>query len=210
MKVLSIDFDYFVDADIKTRNTKFPNAEDITNPQEIIEMWEECYSKHEDIKDIGVNEDYDLMCNFLEEHRKVPILVMESHRFAYDFIKDIQMGSDTVLEIVNVDFHHDNYYMYGGKVTCANWLMKVCEETNTDNVLWVKRKDSETESLAGSFPYRMSNDLVDSFMKYDAIFICMSPEWTPPHLRPYYEKLVKCTGQLLKVSCTCEIDFFDL
>ena len=192
MRVLSIDFDYFLNTTLEVRNELFPDAEDITDPKEIKEMWNTCYL-NSSIDTIGVINDYLDMISFLERHKKVPYLVAESHKDIYEFIKEQQNGSDTVLEIVNVDFHHDNYYMYGGKVTCANWLMKVCEETNTDNVLWIKRRDSETVSLAGEFPYHMTDDITECFEKeYDCIFLCMSPEWTPPHLREHFNRMADC------------------
>lgn len=192
MKILSIDFDYFVDTTKEVRDNYFPKAEDITDPIQIESMWSDCYREHEELKKIGAIRDFSILSKFLEEHRKdIPTLVAESHKDIYNFIKEVQRHSDTCLEIVNIDYHHDNYYMYGGQVTCANWLMKICEEVECD-VMWIRREDSETESLAGSFPYKMSTDIRDCFKEYDAIFLCMSPEWVPPHLRSVFNILKGC------------------
>ena len=196
MKILSIDFDYFVGVTAQVRNSQFPTAEDVTDPEEIKKLWGEVVSQYPRLlNSVSVTDDYFLLHTFLKRtkrHRKA-IKVAESHKEIYDFIKEQQRQSSTPLEIVNIDFHHDNYYMYGGKVTCANWLMKIGEEENLtkDNVLWVRREDSETESLAGEFPYAMTTNIEDCLRDdYDAIFLCYSPEWTPPSLRVFFDRLV--------------------
>lgn len=189
MKILSIDFDYFVNAKLDIRNSKFPQAEDIVDPNKIKELWDSCYSEHPELASIGVIDELQFFIQFLKEHPPVPVLVAESHKDIYNFIFSLlQDSQDHSLSITNIDFHHDNYYMYGGRVTCANWLMKICELFRT-KVLWVKREDSETSSLAGDFPYPSTTDIQSSFGHYDAIFLCMSPEWTPPHLRPQFNKM---------------------
>ena len=198
MKLLSIDFDYFVNTTREVRNSKFPVAEDITNMDEIKNLWDDCYTADKEIRNIGIlNEDYYLLCDFLR-HQSLPYLTSYSHKDIYYFTLDLQRNSETRLQITNIDFHHDNYYMYGGRVTCANWMMKLNEDFgfSKEDVLWVHRNDSETASIAGDFPYRRTTFLREALRDdYDAVFLCLSPEWTPPHLVGHYNKMKELLGK---------------
>lgn len=189
MKILSIDFDYFIDADISTRDEKFPVAEEITSQEEIQRVWDECYEHYPEIKDIGVISDYDLISKYLKEHPNTRRVVKDSHKFMYDLAFSSRPCD---LEVVNIDFHHDRYI--GGRasqVDCSNWVRFIEEEHPELKMKWVKRSDSETSSLLGEFPYETTEDLASVLNEdYDVIFLCFSPEWTPPHLRDLYNSLV--------------------
>ena len=201
MNILSIDFDYFIDADITTRSEIFPYGED-ADAETVRGLWQEVYAAHPEIREIGVISGYHLLC------RKLPVLAgnakacasADSHRDIYDFICSHCKAGPQVkseMRIVNIDFHHDNYCMYGGRVTCANWLRKIIEayDVPAGNICWVRREDSEISSLEGEFPYAMTTDLPAVLSgEYDLVFLCLSPEWTPPHLLGDYERLVDSMG----------------
>ena len=183
MKILSIDFDYFIDADIATRDEKFPVAEEIQSEEEIQRVWNECYEHYPEIKDIGVIDDFNIMLKYLKEHPYIPCVAKDNHGCIYD-----ETTSAQDLKIVNIDFHHDRYI--GGRASqldCSNWVRFVEEEHPDLKMKWVKRSDSETTSLIGDFPYETTEDLASVLDEdYDLIFLCFSPEWTPPHLRDKY------------------------
>lgn len=196
MNILSIDFDYFIDTDSTVRREIFPYGED-ADAETVRRLWQAVYVAHPEIKEIGVISDYGLFCG------KLPVLVdnamacacADSHKEIYEFICShcpSDTGKGNEIRIVNVDFHHDNYCMYGGRVTCANWLRKITEayHISAENICWVRRADSEISSLEGEFPYSMTMDLAAVLSeKYDLLFLCLSPEWTPPHLLKYYREL---------------------
>ena len=47
-------------------------------------------------------------------------------------------------------------------------------------------------------PTQSETSLADNIVKYDYIFLCFSPEWTPPHLASYYRRLIKnLKGEIL-------------
>lgn len=198
MNILSIDFDYFIDTDITTRNEIFPSGED-AGGETVHRLWQEVYAAHPEIGEIGVISDYDLLCCKLPElvQNAKACASADSHREIYDFIcSHCPAGTqmETEIKIVNIDFHHDNYCMYGGQVTCANWLRKISEayDIPAEHICWGRREDSEISSLEGDFPYFMTTDISTFFSRqYDLIFLCLSPEWTPPHLVEYYERLVE-------------------
>ena len=193
MKVLSIDFDYFIKTSILVRNTLFPQAEDIEDALIVKRMWDDCYKEYPEIKNIQVDDDELLVLYriLFSLKRKLSLHVFDSHAKMYDVIKDEKPSV-----LVNVDFHHDFYYMYGGKVTCANWLMKADQlhHFNKEEVIWVKRNDSETSSIGGEFPFTTLNnlhELENLRIDFDTVFLCLSPEWTPYHLNGVYINLVK-------------------
>lgn len=187
INVLSIDFDYFVDASVEVRNTCFPYAEDTADEEEVNRRWEQSCRDYPWLREIGLIRDYDLIQDYLGTiiSRHAPeVIIRESHRELYEAVRE--RGSQ-IGRLVNVDFHHDWYCMYGGgEVTCANWLRKLEEVfPPIRDMVWVKRHDSETDCLAGKFPYQMTED-ISSVMErtdYHLVYLCYSPEWTPPHLR---------------------------
>lgn len=198
MNVLSIDFDYFIDISAEIRNTCFPYAEDTSDEEEVNRRWEQSYRDYPALREIGLINDYgriqDGLRLIMEEHAP-EVLIRESHRELYDAIRE---RGNRLGRLVNVDFHHDWYCMYGGgEITCANWLRKLEEVfPPIQDMVWVKRADSETECLAGRFPYRMTEDIraVTEKADYHLVYLCYSPEWTPPHLRVFFERLCAVCG----------------
>lgn len=197
INVLSIDFDYFIDTSVEVRNTCFPYAEDTAEAGEVNRRWEQSYRDYPKLREIGLIRDYDLIQDYLGtiiRNHAPDVMVRESHRELYEAVRE---RADQIERLVNVDFHHDWYCMYGGgEVTCANWLRKLEEVfPPIRDMVWVKREDSETDCLAGKFPYHMTEDIrsVMERTDYGLIYLCYSPEWTPPHLRDAF----------LQLSATC-------
>lgn len=185
MKILSIDFDYFIDANLRTRNDKFPDGEDCIDEKTLKKLWDYFYGEYPEIKEIGVIPEYNILLEYLREHK-------DTERVFYDSHKEIERlfdKLDTNSSITNVDFHSDNYISGGEKVDCANWVRIVKERYPDLHIEWIKREDSETENLLGVFPYEMT-DMFELDENYDIIFLCFSPEWTPPHLRNLFEDLI--------------------
>ena len=189
MKVLSIDFDYFIDTDLYTRNHKFPNGEDNMPKDKLIEEWNTSYENFPELRGIDVIPSFYPLVELVKKSKGVKY-VSESHGDIKEIFPLIKSEED--LFLTHVDFHHDAYITGGNDIDCANWLRVLMEEREKclgkTEVLWCKRNDSEVQSLLGDFPYPMTDDLpLDK--DYDVIFICFSPEWTPPHLYNKFELL---------------------
>lgn len=180
MKVLSIDFDYFLDTDNDTREDKFPEGDESIEPN-----WKYWCEKYPEINIIGVIDSYYKCLKFLKGQNPKYFLYADSHG---DIEKLFQYFEDGLI-LDHYDFHHDNYFGNNKDITCANWVRILKQKYPNSRVIWHKREDSVTTALDGEFPYEMTLD-DDYSGDYDIIFICFSPEWTPPHLRPYYEDLV--------------------
>lgn len=184
MRLLSIDFDYFLDTDVFVRNNHFPDGTDLK--EDCDREWERCYTLYPGIRDIGVTEpEYSRITDIIREHKGL-FFHADSHREIVGLFDLLEPGS----EVINIDFHHDNYISGGNTPDCANWVRFLKDRYPDCRIRWIKRSDSETASLTGDFPYEMSDEcrIEGSF---DIIFLCFSPEWSPPHLRPAYEVMAE-------------------
>lgn len=186
-RILSIDFDYFLDTDIATRNMKFPDGVDEKQPLEMLTDWDRAYSLFPELHNIGLIDEYRICCNNLSWLRFGKVLVADSHKDIAKLFPLIREEDD--LEVIHIDFHHDNYITGGDKVDCANWVRHLMISRPDNTALeWIRREDSEMVSLMGAFPYPNTRDFVIEG-EFDYIFLCFSPEWTPPHLKPYFDEM---------------------
>lgn len=191
--ILSVDFDYFIDCSSEERDLYFPSGNDEVPKDELDLIWKERYERYPNLIDLGVINDYYVFKNYLLLSN-VPnwnIYVSDSHKYIKKVIDKIP--KKLPLMIVNIDFHHDYYHYYRGndKLNCGNWLRRVVEERPNIKVIWIRREDSQTISLEGEFPFEHTTDIKIIFKEdFDYIFICRSPEWSPPHLRGRFNELV--------------------
>jgi hypothetical protein len=190
--VLSIDFDYFIDASSKEREMYFHNVNDEMDSNKVQAFWKASYLQHPELKKVGVIEDFYYVLNRLRK-MDIPVgnmLKADSHKSIMDLIDSIPKSQQ--LMIVNIDFHHDYYHYYTGndKVNCGNWLRRVVEERPDTKVQWIRREDSQLYSLDGKFPFEHTEDIkVIHNKNFDYVFICSSPEWSPPHLKDKFHQL---------------------
>ena len=177
-RILSIDFDYFIDTDNDTRLDKFPEGVDEKPKDELIKSWDYFYEKYPEIKDIGVIKSFDVVKSFLSNLRFGEVLTADSHSeigSLFSKVKDAEL-----LEVIHIDFHHDNYISGGSSLDCANWVRHLMTHRNENNttILWCKREDSEVVSLTGEFPYLMTEKL-DLEGEFDYIFLCFVSFFIP-------------------------------
>ena len=196
-RILSIDFDFFIDTDLVTREIMFPDGVD-EKPKEVLDKeWEYFYNKYPHIKDIGVIFSHAIMCHSLKKLTKGTVLIAESHKDIAVIIERLNMSDE--VEVINYDFHHDNYISGGMIIDCANWVRHLMDIIPNTKFEWRHRIDSVVTSLMGDFPYdkTLSDEIfTDIDGEFDYIFICFSPEWTPPHLRDKYEELCRSVDHL--------------
>lgn len=203
MKILSIDWDYFINVDIKTRLSQFPDGGNENLPyfiQNII--WGSKYISNEytqSIEHVGVREkDYNLIIKILKNQLpNIPVDLGISHKGIYMFIEELLKNTSTIttLDIINIDFHHDLYGI-GEGLNCGNWMNKVLEKKGeykklkNINYIWIKCEDSE-ENYKGKYkPKIMKLEEIKEF-KFDGVYICRSDMWSPPHLDDYFTRLVR-------------------
>ena len=189
MRILSIDFDYFVDTDLETRSFYFPDGNDNLPHELNLFIWNNCYSFKEELRSIGVIKDYDYMCELLKNLKPRKTLIADSHREIEKFFDDVR-SSDKV-ELVHIDFHHDMFVTGGDKLDCGNWLRFFADIKPDAKITWVKREDSSRESMFGEFPYNETTDITEVKGDFDLVFLCLSTPWTPPHLYDKFKEMCK-------------------
>ncbi|WP_163191852.1 hypothetical protein [Clostridium thermarum] len=190
--ILSVDFDYFINASSQERDIYFPNVSDETPNNKLQSIWNERYLRYPQLKEVGVIEDYYFLKKFLRKLKisKENCVKMDNHKYIKNIIDRIPR--EVQLMIVNIDFHHDYYHYYtgGDKYNCGNWLRRVMEERPDTKVKWIRRKDSQLYSLEGIFPFEHTDDIKTICnQNFDCVFLCKSPEWSPAHLNDKFEEL---------------------
>lgn len=207
LKVLSIDMDFFQKVDYGTLLECYPDGHDYSSYLSTL-VWSSHYSNpHECDRINNVTcplEWLDTLVSILHNQSKgTPVLISQSHLHIYEFIHDKLAERELdFLEIVNVDMHHDMFYDYDDnsydncKVHCGNWAHHIREEVPT-RFTWISNPVSKE-----AMNYEEVADLDDEVKiiegdlsqikedKFDAIFLCRSDAWYPPHLDCNFTRLV--------------------
>ena len=192
MKILSIDFDYFpiVDKDILY---KFPDGVD--QPAEISRIiWASRYASYPELKEIKMNTaEFELIkIIIMNQKSSTPCMVAQSHIHAYRFILD-HIGNEKKVELVNEDFHHD-LFNDSKRLDCGNWIGHLTDAMLRDNVdfklSWVANPESLKIIGAEELRPHVKESLAEyKGTKFDAVFLCRSDNWVPPHLDRYFLEL---------------------
>lgn len=203
-RILSIDWDYFINATALQRGLLFPDGgnENLSYALQDL-IWDSRYScgGNEDLRSIGVlKNDYSTVSNLIHRFtmrylhsglHDSRMLVCISHKWIYNFVNE-STTSDEEFELYNVDFHHDMYDLKVGdeEVNCGNWVNYLFKSRPNMQYFWVKREDSDTEVLGGESVHCNMRSIDDlQGLKFDYIFICRSDCWSPPHLDFYFKAL---------------------
>ena len=198
MRILSIDFDFFQDADKETIETCYPDGIDYSTSMSSV-IWANHYAKYKKLNKVSINK-Y-LYLNILEiiakQHKYIPICVAQSHAYIYKFIKELKkLNPKEKLKIVNIDLHHD-VCNDNEDLDCGNWISHVVEAYPGTQIGWIAREAS-LDIFDLTKEEILDIGIETDFKKirntqFDAIFICRSDMWLPPHLDEYFDKLIlKC------------------
>ena len=228
MRILSIDWDYFVNASYNERMELFPDTPNDKASTELSKIiWSSVYAgaktRHylyntRDIEDIDANNSALKYISKLLNNSDFVYLTEDSHKWLGDFLlnpdtqeyfNDLYLDDTSLddLEIVNID-HHSDLYNIGIELNCGNWLNKVMEKYENTKVLWVANKDSrcdELENLAYQNRVSVSRNLKDVTGRFDMVYLCRSAQWSPPHLDRQYDEFDR---KLRKQSLICLSDGF--
>lgn len=196
LTVLSIDFDFFQIVDEDTIRTCYPDGHDNTTELSMF-VWSSYYvDKYlkEKITNVKPNETkLRQLMNILRKcNMFTPSLVANSHKHIYDFIHNqLKSTNSEKLELINIDMHHD-MFDNGDELDCGNWVSLIKKDIPTE-FTWIANEISE-KIYGDSFD---KNDKLQTDFnclknkKIDAIFICRSDTWLPPHLDKSFDKLLK-------------------
>ena len=197
MKILSIDWDYFVKCSEEYRALFFPDGgnENIGIALATF-IWGSRYAaadlRNKSIEDVKVDEvELDKLRKILDKNKDTFYLIIaDSHKHLGEFILDESMKErlkDDKLTIVNIDHHHDAFGI-GDTLNCGNWVNKVIEAYPDTEIKWVGHEDScptEDEHIQ-----RISMQEADA-SDYEVIYVCRSSVWAPPHLDKEFSALCR-------------------
>lgn len=196
LNVLSVDFDYFQKVDRDTLGY-YPDGHDFGTEMSKF-IWAGHYAnpiESKEILKVEVDTDkIDFIKRVISDVYDIGTrtMICNSHRYAYDFINMVyeEEGFDEGVDIYNVDMHHD-LFNNNPKVDCGNWISHVLDDIPNSTVTWIANPISkEAYGMDSDRFYMVSENLEDiEYIDFDAIFLCRSDIWTPPHLDSYFKDL---------------------
>ena len=179
-RVLSIDFDYFQNANEKAL-MEYPDGIDL-QPSLSQQVWKGKYDfkpSADLIKTVTckINEMYFIENVFMNNCKHdIPVLACFSHEYIYGFIQEqFSTSGAEKLEIVNVDFHADYYNdnVKNDTQDCGNWCYFIKQEIPNTKITWIAPENYvelyEEQDYSGID--KITTDL--SILKqndYDAVF----------------------------------------
>ena len=194
MNVLSIDFDFFQDAEVEQLH-RYPDGIDYGTKISIV-VWSHYYtqkslSEYMDVKAIKINRKFFKQMKeiIVAQDETTPVLIVNSHKHIYDFIHEYWNGKDKC-DVWNVDMHHD-IFNDNDKLDCGNWGMHIINDGA--RLHWIGRQMSiEAYGLGKVKDFPMEQDFEKIKNKeFDLIFLCRSDTWLPPHLDRYFVEMAK-------------------
>lgn len=203
-RILSLDWDYFVNATAAQRYTLFPDGGNENISYELQDfIWNSHYACSPELREIEVLKDdyktmFDILKRFSNKYVTSPVanpnrkvLITVSHRWCYEFILQ-RTNEDEEFELYNVDFHHDMYHYRtpDERVNCGNWVNCLFEQRPNMKYSWIKREDSDENTIGGEkAPCNICTLKELEGLDFDYIFICRSDCWSPPHLDTFFKTL---------------------
>ena len=204
MKVLSIDWDFLVDASADYRCTNFPDCCN-ENYSEFIQntIWSTRYL-YGSLREVSVDKDaLTEVKNYIGRTCSLHTrgVAYDSHKHIYDEVKS-SLSPEEPLVIVNFDFHHD-CYQSGNSVDCGNWVDYLYKDRTTpsgsrlkhstgSSYTWVSRDDSDDAGIP-RYVRRLTINQVSRLPEvdnFDLLYVCKSPMWSPPHLDREYDDFI--------------------
>lgn len=201
VRLISIDFDFFQKVDKDTIGSYYPDGVDLST--DLSKMVWTGYYVHPNTKKkleaVTCDEDaLNTMKSILSHCPTIKdVLMTNSHVHIYEFIHELMEKYKTSsLHITHIDMHHD-VLNKNTEVDCGNWLGRISEEYHT-KVEWIPNPISLDvygltkmikHILGKGLPNLKEADSQGAFDGADALFLCRSDAWTPPHLDKYFDDL---------------------
>lgn len=200
IKVLSIDWDYFVDCPIDFKMKNFPDGGNENLPEFVLDqIWMTRYGQCSELKDVKTDTSELLKLRMLLKHainQNTMVVIADSHKDIYVYLKELRRSRIPV-ELYNIDFHHDVYDLQSANVDCGNWLRMFAREgDDRDIITWVRREDSDlsgNETLDGCSIVGIPQSITAPLQ---LVFLCRSGVWSPPHLDKEFLSICRFINKL--------------
>ncbi|MCH5303539.1 MAG: hypothetical protein J1E41_01630 [Ruminococcus sp.] len=191
-KVLSIDFDFFQNV-TQRQLYAYPDGIDLA-PELSDIVWGVKYMENGDLLR-QINIDKTLLFSMIDiisnQKPGIPVMIANSHVHAHDFI--LKHCNDRKVSLINVDLHHD-IISKNKKLDCGNWIKHLIDKSIIAKARWIGREISTemygfTDEDVKKMHLRYDFAEIES-TQFDAVFLCRSDPWTPPHLDKYFNSLL--------------------
>lgn len=196
LKVLSIDYDYFVDANESQVLNLFPDSIDLS-PSLSAQVWDTHYMIHGDeIRSIGLRSDeYDKMINRLKNEITSDLCVFSyTHKDIVQCIEDLTRDCAVDKIIINhIDTHPDTGPLISDKFNCGNWVTYLKDKYDSVGIRWISNVNLfMIQRVNGELlsNIKFGIDKLTHIKHYDLIFLCRSDQWVPPHLDQKFADMV--------------------
>lgn len=217
LKVLSIDWDYFIDATAGERAVMFPDGGNENLSAAICNyIWAVRYVDNEKLAEVPLDgAALGRVKNLLKSTigKGTHIVVADSHKHMYKEVLSLFRNlSHEVVDLWNIDFHHDVYNMDNPVgVDCGNWLGLLSHASDPQSTFhWIGRGDSDIggnksgdSTVLDRFPWLELSTIseIPNEEPFDLVFLCRSGMWSPPHLDNSFLSLTRFLKRLkLKAS----------
>ena len=190
INILSVDFDWIMEPCIELYNNSIKE----TTPLDDVLKTSPGINIHPDYKKYYIL--VKLLNNICKDLPKENIQIVDHHPQIVDCI--INWNINDKYRIYNIDHHHDCGYgvddsagvMEQG-LQCGNWV-HYC--TNLRKYVWINNKNSDTilpEEITSAIPnYHYTYDInILNYVKFDYVFLCLSPAWIPEGCWPLFDAL---------------------
>lgn len=196
LKILSIDYDYFIDATEDQIRSCFPDPIDV-HPTISTNIWNLHYlTQGDEIKSIGLrSSEYRKLMSKLQSDITAGLCT-----FSYTH-EDILQGIEYLAQyrkfdkvIVNhIDSHPDTGKITCGGLHCGNWVTYLKSMIKEVEVNWISNEivyemQIINTKLLSSIKFGI--DDLTPILHYDLIFLCRSDQWVPPHLDQQFTDMV--------------------
>lgn len=220
MNVLSIDWDYFINAKKGERALLFPDGGNEGLSEYLRHyVWTMRYADtavqkernmiERSIEDIGVREEALSLVKYCMYNISdgTQIGFADSHAQIYSLLANNTIPIKQY-NIYNID-HHSDCYNIGDELNCGNWVNKLDSENYINNYIWIGNEDSDNEDIKSALncKCKRTTDLgVIKNITWDYIFICRSGVWSPPHLDVRFNEFY--SFMLYELGLSFNKDFF--
>ena len=193
LTVLSIDWDYFVDANAHTRGLWFPDGNQFLPDQLDALIWASKYAYSNGLlESISIKKEELKICKKFYDNVEFKIAAKNHDALANVLIEHL---TGEKLRIINIDFHHDlRKCTEKDQLDAGNWLGLIDHANMLQELIWISHTDSlEPESIQHLTCKKTHRELSIKSLNItpddiDLVFVCLSPPWSPPHLDKVFIK----------------------
>lgn len=208
MRILSIDYDYYQIVDVDTVRKYYPDGIDISTRLSSA-VWAVRYADvnaKSAIASVKINSDEIEATKqlLMEQCSDCPVLISNTHKDIYDFAVAMMSNSgSSELQVTNVDMHHD-MFNDNPELDCGNWVSFLQQKyADKMSIRWIANPISKIAYGFSDEDWKYIGNSVTKtqYREYDAIFLCRSDAWLPPHLDQSFNDMIEfIKGQFINVQ----------